>query len=171
MPILIETLRSASYRSGFTKSASTLNEARSLGLQTAFLCHSHLDAQLVEGLIVLFNEQGWRIYVDWRDVTMPETPTRQTALRIQQKIRDLRYFIFLATPNSVSSRWCPWEIGFADNEKTSDSIFIVPTTDTTGKWYGNEYLQLYRKIDVTTSGALEAWRPGEAQGERLKSLA
>jgi hypothetical protein len=39
MPISIDTLRSASFRSGLAKSASTLTEARSLGVPTAFLCH------------------------------------------------------------------------------------------------------------------------------------
>jgi hypothetical protein len=170
VPISIDSLRSASVRSRFVKSASTLNEARSLGLGSAFLCHSHLDAEAVKGIVTLFAEEGWRVYVDWQDTAMPETPTRGTAERIQAKIRELDYFVFLATQSSVTSRWCPWEIGYADREKTLDRILIVPTSDYSGNWYGNEYLQLYRKIDQTNEGKLGVWHPGQNLGVRLNAL-
>jgi hypothetical protein len=114
-------------------------------------------------------EAGWRIYVDWADVEMPDTPNRETAKRIQQKIIELDWFLFLATANSMSSRWCPWEIGYADGKKHIDQIFIVPTQDGQ-KTHGNEYLQLYRRIDFATTGQLGTWRPGEWQPLALSSL-
>lgn len=54
---------------------------------TAFLCHSHHDKQLAEGLQVLLEEQGLDLYIDWQDVTMPAAPDRVTAQRIQNLIR------------------------------------------------------------------------------------
>jgi hypothetical protein len=171
MPISIDALRSASGRAFFAKSARTLSEARSLGQKSVFLCHSHHDADAVQGLISFFGDNGWLVYVDWQDAAMPEKPNRETAQRIQHKIRELEYFIFLATRNSVASRWCPWEIGFADSAKPINSILIVPTSDNrTGEWYGNEYLQLYRKIDLAPNGNLAVWGPGETQGVWLSSL-
>lgn len=168
MPIPIATLESASLRASLAKSA-TLEEVR-LGVPSVFLCHSHKDSEAVRGLITLFSEHGWRVYVDWQDTKMPEEPDRDTARRIQKKIETLQYFIFLATENSVGSRWCPWEIGFADKAKSSDSILIVPTTDRTGKWHGNEYLQLYRKIDLNENNRLTVWHPGEMRGVALTNL-
>jgi hypothetical protein len=108
----------------------------------------------------MFEESGWRVYVDWADPTMPETPTRDTAARIQRKILDLHYFLFLATGNSMSSRWCPWEIGYADGKKPIDQILILPTADAKGT-HGSEYLQLYRRIDMSTLGKLAVWEPGD----------
>jgi hypothetical protein len=102
MRISTRTLRIAS--SEFVKTASSLTEARSLNLRTVFLCHSHHDTQLVKDLIRLFVRHGWKVYVDWEDAAMPETPNRDTAERIQKKIRELEYFVFLATENSVKSR-------------------------------------------------------------------
>lgn len=52
---------------------------------------------------------------------MPERPNKETAQRIQGKIREIDYFLFLATENSGASRWCPWEIGYADSQKPADS--------------------------------------------------
>jgi TIR domain len=170
MPISLDTLRAASTRGTLSKSASTLTEARSLGVRTAFLCHSHNDETLVRGLLNLFQEDGWRVYVDWQDPTMGEKPTKETAERIKLTIRVMDYFLFLATPNSVTSRWCPWEIGYADREKGIERVLIIPTTDRTGDWYGNEYLQLYRKIDEAKDGKLGVWNPNETGGVYLSTL-
>ena len=161
MAISINELRNASLRFSTTKTR-TLSEARVLGSKTAFLCHSHKDNALVKGLVTLLQESGWQIYVDWADESMPDTPNRETAAKIKQRIVDHQLFLFLATANSMSSRWCPWEIGYADGKKPIDQILIIPTTDgiTT---YGNEYLQLYRVIDKSDVGQLAAWQPGQSK--------
>jgi hypothetical protein len=164
MPISLDSLRSAAGRSHRVKIAKSLLEARASRQTTAFLCHSHRDEDLAKGLQVLLRENGCEIYIDWQDTAMPETPNRTTAQRIQGKIRELDWFIFLATPNSTASRWCPWEIGYADSEKAHSNIFIIPTTDQSGKWYGNEYLQLYRQITEASSGALAAFQAGQTTG-------
>jgi len=168
VPLSIEELRSASARR--SAEALTLTEARSLGLKTVFLCHSHHDADLIQGVLNHFSDEGWRVYVDWADEAMPESPNRETAQRIQQKIVQLQYFVFLATPNSMASRWCPWEIGYADGKKSVDQILILPTTDRSRRWHGSEYLQLYKKIDWAEGGGLGVWDPGETTGRRLYSF-
>lgn len=169
MPIRIETLRTAATRYRGTQ-AKSLTEARTQGLQTVFLCHSHHDEALVKGLIELFEESGWRVYVDWTDSSMPEVPNRETADRIKRKIVDLNYFLFLATSNSISSRWCPWEIGYADGKKQIERILVLPTTDGF-KTYGSEYLQLYRRIDLSNLSKLAVWQPGQTtNGILLENL-
>lgn len=93
---------------------------------------------------------------------MPETPDRTTAAKIKMKIISLEYFLFLATENSMRSRWCPWEIGYADGKKALDKLLVIPTRDDAGRYHGNEYLQLYRRIDEAASGGLAAWEPGSS---------
>jgi len=138
----------------------TLGEARSQGLRSVFLCHSHLDAHLVQGVIALLANNGWRVYVDWADPLMPETPNRQTAAGIKLRIIELDYFLFLATSNSMSSRWCPWEIGYADGKKDIDRIIVLPTRDGS-RTHGSEYLQLYRRMDFSAENDLAVWLPGD----------
>lgn len=147
MTIKTRDLKSASSRSGRVVVTKSLNEALAKNQQTAFLCHSHKDLELAKGLQVLMNENGWDLYIDWEDSEMPSTPNKETANRIKTKIKTTDWFLFLATDNSTQSRWCPWEIGFADSTKGYDKILIVPTEDDNGTWYGNEYLQLYKKMD------------------------
>jgi hypothetical protein len=95
--------------------------------------------------------QGWKVYIDWLDQELPDQPDKNTAIRIRDKISSHRWFLFLATASSVASRWCPWEIGYADAIKNNDSILLVRTEDDNGRWYGNEYLQLYRQINEAKS--------------------
>lgn len=134
--------------------SSSLNEGRvakadtQTRLKTAFLCHSHQDEILVKGLIKQFRDNGIDLYVDWLDQSMPETPDEETAQNIQNRIRAADIFLFLATLNSKNSRWCPWEIGYADG--VAKRIYIIPTSDDNAN-YGNEYLRLYKRIDDAKS--------------------
>lgn len=151
MAIKTRILRSAAGRSGRVVLAKSLNEALSKNQQTAFLCHSHKDQELAKGLQVLLKENGWDLYIDWEDTEMPSTPNKETASKIKTKIKATDWFLFLATTNSTQSRWCPWEIGFADSAKGYGKILIIPTEDDYGNWYGNEYLQLYKKMDEASN--------------------
>jgi len=144
MPIAKSLLlsKASSYTQAIHESMDRATEA---GLKkSAFLCHSHKDEDIVKGLIVLLRESGIDLYVDWKDPSMPEIANAETARKIQAQIRRHQLFYFLATANSKSSRWCPWEIGYADS--SSKAICIIQTFDDGGT-YGNEYLQLYSRID------------------------
>lgn len=159
MPIALSSLREAAKRE--PKPASrTISEARARGAKTVFVCHSHRDADLVKGLVNLLLDAGWTAYIDWADERMPAHPNRETARRIQERIVALDVFLFLATPNSLASRWCPWELGFANGKKQTDSIVVCATSDG-GTIHGNEYLDLYRRLDLSSAGKLAVWRPGD----------
>lgn len=128
-----------------------------LGRRTAFLSHSHKDEQLALSLQGFLAGQGVYLYIDWQDSSMPETPNAETADKIRTRIRQCNYFLYLATANSRDSRWCPWELGFADGVKKHDSIYVIPTSDG-GANYGTEYIDLYRRID-RDAGGLGAYLP------------
>jgi hypothetical protein len=128
--------------------------SKRLGQPTAFLSHSHKDAKLALGLQEMLKRQGWDIYIDWQDQAMPDTPDAETATRIKNTIISADWFLFLATENSMASRWCPWEIGYADGKKHLNRIAIVPTVDNSGRYYGNEYLKIYNTINTPPSGGL-----------------
>ena len=170
MPLDLGTLRSVGSRSRYYTAASNSQNARALGYKTAFLCHSHKDRTAVEGLLQYFRDQGLHLYVDWMDSEMPETTNGNTARIIKGRIVEADLFLFLATPNALASRWCPWEIGYADGVKRYESIFVIPTTEN-GRTYGNEYVDIYRRIDRSQAGGLAAWYPGRrTDGVSAQSL-
>jgi TIR domain len=170
MSIRLDELQSAYRRSPSGTALKSLSEVRDSATQTAFLCHSHLDEELAKGLQVMLGESGMELYIDWQDPEMPASPNKQTADRIKLKIRVMGWFLFLATPNSTKSRWCPWEIGYADSMKVNDKILIITTTDSSGNWYGNEYLQLYPQISKAIDGRLAVFSPGQEQGVYVSGL-
>lgn len=143
----------------------TYDSAVRAGKKSAFLCHSHADRELVKGLVQWFHQVGVSLYVDWADHEMPPTPNAETADKLKKRIASSHVFLFLATQNSMTSRWCPWEIGVADGKKGADWIVIIPTKDATGV-KGSEYLQLYRRLDEAVGGELSVIRPGNVTGTR-----
>ncbi|NWC46101.1 toll/interleukin-1 receptor domain-containing protein [Pseudomonas edaphica] len=152
----------------FNRSQSGYTSKRP-GQPTAFLSHSHKDAALALGLQEMLKQQGWDIYIDWQDQAMPEQPDAETAARIKNAIISAEWFLFLATEHSMSSRWCPWEIGYADGKKQLGRIAIIPTTDTHGRYHGNEYLKLYNRIDTPPSGGLALYDP-QGNGRWVRTL-
>ena len=134
-----------------------------------FLSHSHKDRLLVQGLINHFAHFGISIYVDWQDSNMPRVTSRETAKNIKEKIDELDYFFILATQNAMVSRWVPWEIGIADSKKQIDKIVLIPVRDQGGYFYGNEYLQLYQTIELSTNNILAVFPPAEMRGTSLSS--
>lgn len=173
MAIRIEQLRQAAQRSVWQRtigqSYRTIYEACNAGMRTAFLCHSHADQDLVRGIVQMLTESGWQVYVDWMDASMPAKPNRITAKKIKDRIVQADWFLFLATSNSMSSRWCPWEIGYADGTKPIDQIIVIPTEDSYST-YGSEYLDLYRRINWTEGGKLAVFNPTESQGIIMEHL-
>lgn len=164
------TIRSFAGRASVRKSEQVVNEALREGRQTAFLSHSHKDAELAKGLQGFLQAQGWIVYIDWEDTSMPSTPNRETAKKIKDRIRALDWFIYLATANSADSRWCPWEIGYADGVKDIERIVIVPTRDSIGRNYGSEYLDLYRHVSTAEGGGFGLFRPTDKRGVLLEGV-
>lgn len=168
MAVRQSTLRDHASRTTLQKSM-TIAEARVKGQQTAFLCHSHKDAELAKGVQGFLLAQGWSVYIDWLDTSMPDSPTKETSEKLQRKIRDSNWFLFLATANSMGSRWCPWELGYADGVKKYDDLLIIPT-EANGAYYGNEYIKLYRHITDAEGGGYGAFRINN-QGVKLTAMA
>lgn len=167
MPISLDTLDRAAQRPSRTAFAKSLNEALAKAQKTAFLSHSHLDRDRAKGLQTLLAEQGWEIFIDWEHNTLDQRPTRETAEWLQKSISACDWLLYLATPNSERSRWCPWEIGYADGKNGANSIIIIATTDSRGT-YGSEYLKLYRQISETEGGAgLALFEAASSQGGRF----
>ena len=158
MPISIDALEKAAARPLPQTMTKSVNEATAAHKKTAFLSHSHLDQKRARGLQVLLAEQGWDVFIDWEHNTLDERPTKETATWLQRAIVRCDWLLYLATQNSAKSRWCPWEIGYADGKKSNASIVVVGTKDSGGT-YGSEYLDLYRRI-TDVDGKLIIAEPG-----------
>ena len=148
---------------------STYPQAKAAGQRIAFLCHSHKDQLMALGLQALLRQHGLNLYIDWQDAEMPPQPSAETAQRLRTRIQQAELFLFLASQNSMSSKWCPWELGHADGVKRNAQILIIPTTDGSSE-HGAEYMHLYRRIDLNRSGVLQVFGAGQIYGTDIRSL-
>jgi hypothetical protein len=155
----------------FESANRSLNKSLASASTTIFLSHSHKDKELAKGLKNYLGSLGLNLYIDWEDTDMPGTPNRETAHALKRRISSTHYFLMLCTDNALQSRWVPWEVGIADMQKAAGRILIAPVINNSGQFNGNEYLQLYRKIDVNTAGAAEVFDPDRPYtGTPLKDL-
>lgn len=130
---------------------------------SVFLSHSHKDADLIEGLIVILRSQGVEVYVDWKDGEMPAETSAVTAARIRGKIRENDRFIVVLTENSRASLWVPWELGVADVAKGSENIAIWPIREDREDLDGIEFMGVYPKIE-DLAGLIGMSGPARALG-------
>lgn len=124
------------------------DETSSGKITSIFLSHCHTDKDLVGQAIAFFKGFNISIYVDWMDETMPEKPNGVTAQRIKNKIILNDKFVLLASNSAIASMWCNWEAGIGDTYKLAkDKMLILPLADSRGHWTGNEYLQIYPRVE------------------------
>lgn len=146
--------------------AESVHKRAALGTEAkVFLAHSSKDKEIVLGVAAMFMSQGIPVYVDWLDEGMPDPPNKATAHRLQHKILECSKFVVVQTPNSIGSKWIPWELGFADGPRKREDIAILPIVETEKDWDGNLFYGLYRVIGQY-DGVLKAYvKPGE--GDKL----
>lgn len=136
-----------------------LNKSLSGATTSIFLSHSHKDKELAKGLKNFLGNMGINLYIDWEDTDMPQPPNRETAATLKKRINTTDFFLVLCTENALQSRWVPWEIGIADMQKSFNRILVAPVADNQGRFNGNEYLQLYRRIIINNAGTAEVYDP------------
>lgn len=136
-----------------------LKNYRILATKTVFLSHSHKDRKLALGLSRLLAKMGVDLYIDWQDEDLPRIPGRETAEQIKEKIRDSDLVLMLATKNAINSKWVPWEIGVADSTLDESRIIVAAVEDSTGVFYGSEYLKLYRRLKLDELDRLYVFEP------------
>lgn len=117
--------------------------------KTIFLSHSHADLEdgSVDKAIVFLRKLGVIVYIDSNDASLPPTTDTETANKLKERIKVCDKFILLASNNSISSKWCNWELGIGDVNKYINHIALFPLADNTGYWNGAEYLTIYPRIE------------------------
>lgn len=148
----------------FTKSEARIAAASARGFSTAkailtasmenykeheefdvFLSHSIDDSDLVLGVMILLQKQGLRVYVDWVvDKQLNRNSVdKETAAVLRERMKHSNSMMYIATDNSSSSKWMPWELGFFDGHKPG-RVAILPLLDSENQSFqGQEYLGLY----------------------------
>ena len=126
-----------------------------------FISHSYMDKELVEVLYKMFEESGYEVYIDWKEEKLQnrENVSADTARILKNRINSCLGLSFIATGNIVNSKWCPWELGYADGKKNRAAILPI-TKEEVYEYNGLEYLGIYPYITyskIQNSNIYEFW--------------
>lgn len=137
----------------FQKSEA-LNESKRFSISSdkvVFLSYRRKDKLWVKPIVDLLQSLGVRVYIDYLDDQLPDTPSSSTAKILRRKIKDSDKFILLATPNSKDSKWIPWELGLGDGFDGYENTVILPLTDSSLRWDEQEYFGIYGYVKEANS--------------------
>lgn len=143
------------FSKGINESLSEFSNESKAGKVTVFLSHKHDELAELDATVSFLKKSGVNIYVDWLDEGMPKYTSGKTAERIKSKIKENKKFILLATEGAINSKWCNWELGFGDAHKYIDNIAIFPIRNDNTTFTGNEYLQIYPRIEDVAPYSVE----------------
>lgn len=111
-----------------------------------FISHSFSDKELIVGLYHLFEESGYKVYIDWIDDTSLDRSNvnAETAITIRKRIASSKGLAYISTQNITFSRWCPWELGVSDG--MHNRACILPVMNS--RFSGQEYLGIYPYLEL-----------------------
>jgi hypothetical protein len=134
---------------------------RSQAIASVFLSHSRKDLEIVEAVEAFLNELNLYAYIDWKDATMPEETSPETARQLKVRIDKCDKFLLLASENSVRSIWVPWELGIADGVKGLHNVAVLPVVHSSSEFPRNAYLGMYPRVEQAKGGEWFVYPPGK----------
>lgn len=114
-----------------------------------FLSHSSSDAELVAGLKLEIEDLGLSVYIDWIEdpILNRANVTKETALLLQERMKQSKSLIYAFSENASNSKWMPWELGYFDALKGTVAVLPISRSEKDA-FQGSEYLGIYFYIQI-----------------------
>lgn len=94
-------------------------------LSGIFISYSRKDLKFAQKVFVLLEDLGYRIWIDIQSIP----PTAEFLKEILKGIEDMDFFVFIISPNSVSSEICNIELNHAIHHNKRIIPILCETTD------------------------------------------
>ncbi|MEW7278650.1 hypothetical protein ABW636_08640 [Aquimarina sp. 2201CG1-2-11] len=139
------------YSKPVTESLVLFQEETKFLKTSVFIAHKQGELEELDSAVNFLKSFGVLIYADyWLDQSNPEDittiNTSQSRQQIENKIKEHKKFIFLATENGITSKECKWAVRYAKTQKDLNDIAILPIREDYTDYGGAEYLQKYPYI-------------------------
>ena len=122
-----------------------------------FLSHSYKDKDSLIDLKDKLNATGLNVYMDWvndKDELSRDKTCADTATVITERIKNSKAILYVHTDSSASSKWTPWELGFAYAIGKPVLVYRPAITENEP-----EYLQLYGDVEVKDNQLMVNQKP------------
>ncbi len=113
-----------------------------------FVSYSWNDRSYADKVVQLLERNGYSVYIDYNDNRLDRNNvTEETAKRIIIEMKKCKCLLYLYSPNSSVSKWCPWEVGVFSGMK-SFRCANLPLIHKNGEDFKKqEYLEIYPYVD------------------------
>ena len=123
-----------------------------------FLSYNIYDKDVVKGIYYVLTKMGFKVYVDFIvDPSMNRSKvTKETAQRIQSRLKHSKSLIYAQSSNAAMSKWMPGELGVVDGN--TSQCFIMPIQKGCEIINSRqEYLLLYPVIGTNAHNELRVY--------------
>lgn len=142
------------YKSAASVLAEKVEKQADVAGHDIFLSHAFDDRELLTGTVLLIEDLGYKVYIDWRDD--PKFDRKQvtpaTAAVLRERMRASRCLFYSVTPGAKESAWMKWELGWKDghNGRTAILPIVSGSTEASNE---QQFLGLYPYVsDGTVKG-------------------
>lgn len=147
-----------------------------------FISYSFNDKFYVQEIVKLLKKSGYSVYVDYDDLRLDRNNVNEkTARMIVAEMKKCKALLYIYSPNSTNSKWCPWEVGVFSGIKNFKCVNL-PLVEKEGDSFKNqEYLELYPYISYSKGEfwvcetdhkyvSLEHWLRGDVLLEHAQTV-
>lgn len=113
-----------------------------------FISYSWNDRTYADKIVQLLEKCGYSVYIDYNDKHLNRNNiSESTAKRIVEEMKKCKGLLYLYSPSSSVSKWCPWEVGIFSGMKNFRCANLPLVDKSNDDFKKQEYLELYPYID------------------------
>lgn len=113
-----------------------------------FISYSWNDRSFAYKVVKLLEACGYTVYIDYNDLKLDRSKVDEdTAKRLIEKMKKCRGLLYLYSPSSSVSKWCPWEVGVFSGIKNFRCANLPIVDNSTDEYKNQEYLELYPYVE------------------------
>ena len=113
-----------------------------------FISHSSLDSHLTIALYNIFEQCGFHVYIDYEDNELnPQMVSSSTGEQLRTRMQNSKCLAYIATSNTPTSKWCPWELGYYDGISNGKCCILPINLGERKGFKGQEYLGMYPYLE------------------------
>lgn len=115
-----------------------------------FISYSWNDRSYADKIVQLLEKCGYTVYIDYNDKRLDRNNVSEdTAKRIISEMKKCKGLLYLYSPSSSVSKWCPWEVGVFSGMKSFRCANLPLVQNKSDDFKKQEYLEIYPYIDYS----------------------
>lgn len=113
-----------------------------------FISYSWNDRSYADKIVQLLEKCGYTVYIDYNDNRLDRNNVSEdTAKRIISEMKKCKGLLYLYSPSSSVSKWCPWEVGVFSGMKSFRCANLPLVQNKYDDFKKQEYLEIYPYVD------------------------